>query len=282
MPQEFRTARELVAAVGKSLGASDWLTVDQQRINHFADATDDHQWIHVDVARAQAGPFQSTIAHGYLTLSLVNALLPQLLRVPTAALALNRGCHKVRFPAPVPSGSRIRGRAEVLSVDEVGGGWWQVVTRFTPDAANNVGVALAEFPPIWINEVLTNNVNGITDSKGEHEPWIELINTGGTPIDLSGWYLTASYASLAGWAFPAGTTVPAGGFLMIFADGETADATASELHSSFRLPASNGTIGLVRPQATGLAVVDYVNYGSVSVDSSMASIPDAQRKWSGG
>jgi hypothetical protein len=76
-------AQELAAAVGKSLGASDWLVVDQQRIDRFADATDDHQWIHVDVARARTGPFASTIAHGYLTLSLVNALLPQLISVPT-------------------------------------------------------------------------------------------------------------------------------------------------------------------------------------------------------
>jgi acyl dehydratase len=122
MPQEFRSTPELAAAVGKSLGASDWLVVDQQRIDHFADATDYHQWIHVDVARARAGPFASTIAHGYLTLSLVNALLPQLIQVPNAVLALNRGCHKVRFPAPVPSGSRIRALGELLAVDEVSGG----------------------------------------------------------------------------------------------------------------------------------------------------------------
>ena len=115
MPQEFHSAQELAAAVGKSLGASDWLAVDQQRIDRFADATDDHQWIHVDVPRASAGPFASTIAHGYLTLSLVNALLPQLISVPTAAVAINTGCHKVRFPAPVPAGSRIRALGELAA-----------------------------------------------------------------------------------------------------------------------------------------------------------------------
>ena len=83
MPQEFHSAQELAAAVGKSLGASDWLDVEQQRIDRFADATDDHQWIHIDVPRATAGPFANTIAHGYLTLSLVNALLPQLISVPS-------------------------------------------------------------------------------------------------------------------------------------------------------------------------------------------------------
>jgi acyl dehydratase len=122
MPQEFHSAQELTAAVGKSLGASDWIAVDQQRIDRFADATDDHQWIHVDVERASAGPFAGTIAHGYLTLSLVNALLPQLISVPDAVLAVNRGCHKVRFPAPVPAGSRIRAVGELLAADALNGG----------------------------------------------------------------------------------------------------------------------------------------------------------------
>src|SRR5258706_2364668 len=130
MPQEFHSAQELAAAVGKSLGASDWLAVEQPRIDRFADATDDHQWIHVDVARAAAGPFASTIAQGYLTLSLVNALLPQLIDVPSAVLALNAGCNKVRFPAPVPSGSRIRALGELAAVDAVTGGV-DVVVRVT-------------------------------------------------------------------------------------------------------------------------------------------------------
>jgi acyl dehydratase len=130
MAQEFHTVQELAAAVGKSLGASGWLTVEQQRIDRFADATDDHQWIHVDVERASAGPFANTIAHGYLTLSLVNALLPQLIAVPAAALAINTGCHKVRFPAPVPAGSRIRALGELAAVDPVPGGV-DVVVRVT-------------------------------------------------------------------------------------------------------------------------------------------------------
>jgi hypothetical protein len=151
-----------------------------------------------------------------------------------------------------------------------------VVQRVTPDADNNVRAALAEFPPVWINEVLPNNVNGITDGRGQHEPWIELINTGATALDLTGWHLTGDYANLAGWAFPNGTTVPAGGFLLVFADGQSADTTATELHTSFRLPTTNGKVALVRPQTTGLAVVDYVNYGAIAADSSVASIPDGQ------
>jgi acyl dehydratase len=128
MPQEFRSAEELQAAVGKSLGASDWLEIEQPRIDMFADATDDHQWIHVDVERAKGGPFGAPIAHGYLTLSLVNAFLPQLIAVPTATMGVNYGCNKVRFPAPVPVGSRIRAVGEVVDVEPVRGGV-QVVVR---------------------------------------------------------------------------------------------------------------------------------------------------------
>jgi acyl dehydratase len=122
VPQEFRSAAELAAVVGKPLGASDWLQVDQGRIDRFADATDDHQWIHVDVERCRTGPFGATIAHGYLTLSLVNTFLPELIAVPTALLCMNAGCHKVRFPAPVPAGSRIRALGELAAVHPVNQG----------------------------------------------------------------------------------------------------------------------------------------------------------------
>jgi acyl dehydratase len=128
MPQEFRSADELRAAVGKSLGASDWLAIEQPRIDLFAEATDDHQWIHVDVERAKSGPFGAPIAHGYLTLSLVNAFLPQLISVPTATMGVNYGCNKVRFPAPVPVGSRIRAVGEIAEAEPVPGGV-QVVVR---------------------------------------------------------------------------------------------------------------------------------------------------------
>jgi acyl dehydratase len=130
VPQEFHSAAELAAAVGKPLGATDWLQIDQPRIDRFADATDDHQWIHVDAERGRAGPFGATIAHGYLTLSLVNTFLPELIEVPNAALRINAGCHKVRFPAPVPAGSRIRALGEVAGVNPVSSGI-DVVVRVT-------------------------------------------------------------------------------------------------------------------------------------------------------
>jgi len=127
---------ELTDKVGQHLGYSDWLEIDQDRINLFADATGDHQWIHVDPDRAKAGPFGATIAHGYLTLSLVNYFLPQIVRVENISMGVNYGCGKVRFPAPVPVGSKIRGGGELVSVEEVKGGY-QAVVRITVEVEGN-------------------------------------------------------------------------------------------------------------------------------------------------
>jgi acyl dehydratase len=129
---DFKSADELKAAIGKPLGESDWLVIDQQRIDQFADSTGDHQWIHVDPERAKDGPFGTTIAHGYLTLSITNMFLPQLVTVSTAKLGINYGANKVRFPAPVPVNSRIRVRGEILEVDDVPGGV-QMIVRLTVD-----------------------------------------------------------------------------------------------------------------------------------------------------
>ncbi len=107
---------------GLELGPSEWRDVRQERVNLFADATDDHQWIHVDPERAAAGPFGGTIAHGYLTLSLVVPITYELLPVEDASLAVNYGLNRVRFPAPVPVGSRIRARLRVAELVEFDGG----------------------------------------------------------------------------------------------------------------------------------------------------------------
>jgi acyl dehydratase len=112
----------LQGAVGRHLGHSSWMEVSQERIDLFAEATGDHQWIHVDPARAGAGPFGTTIAHGYLTLSLVNYFLPEVVEVKGMAIGVNYGLDRVRFPAPVPVGARLRGGVEVLAVDDVAGG----------------------------------------------------------------------------------------------------------------------------------------------------------------
>jgi len=126
----FHSAEELRAAAGREAGPTDWITVEQSRVDEFADATDDHQWIHVDPVRAASGPFGTTIAHGYLTLSLVNFFLPDLVRVEGAKMGVNYGTNKVRFPAAVKVGARIRGRAQVLEATDVPGGV-QIVVRVT-------------------------------------------------------------------------------------------------------------------------------------------------------
>jgi acyl dehydratase len=112
---------EVRAAVGRHLGYSDWLEITQDRVNTFAEATGDNQWIHVDVERAKDGPFGGTIAHGYLTLSLSNYFLPQIVEVRGFDMGVNYGVDKVRFPSPVPVGSRVRAGAELVEVTEVKG-----------------------------------------------------------------------------------------------------------------------------------------------------------------
>ncbi|MCZ0943773.1 MAG: MaoC family dehydratase [Gammaproteobacteria bacterium] len=121
---------DLAGRVGARLGPTEWLVIDQARIDRFAEATDDHQWIHVDPQAAADGPFGATIAHGYLTLSLVNRFMPDLLTVADAAMGVNYGCEKVRFPSPVRVGSRIRGTGELVSAEPAGDGL-QVLVRVT-------------------------------------------------------------------------------------------------------------------------------------------------------
>ncbi|QFR03146.1 MaoC family dehydratase [Streptomyces phaeolivaceus] len=111
---------------GESLGTSDWFRIDQDRIGRFADATDDHQWIHVDPERAKDGPFGAAVAHGFLTLSLLIPLWSQVFDVADATTSVNYGLNKVRFPAPVPAGSEIRLTGTVTEVEEVAGGAVQI------------------------------------------------------------------------------------------------------------------------------------------------------------
>ncbi|GAA0402119.1 MaoC family dehydratase [Streptomyces luteireticuli] len=122
MPRTVNGIAELLALTGTDLGRSDWLEIGQPRVDAFADATDDHQWIHVDVERARKGPFGGTIAHGHLTLALLIPLWNRLLEVRGVGMAVNYGLNRVRFPAPVPVGSRIRAHGVVAGAKEVGGG----------------------------------------------------------------------------------------------------------------------------------------------------------------
>jgi len=131
--REFADLDELRGAVGQPLGTSEWHVVDQARIDAFADATGDHQWIHVDPDRAASGPFGTTIAHGFLTLSLAPLLTGEIYRVRGVRMGVNYGLNRVRFPAPVPSGSRVRGSGELAEVTGVAGGV-QLVVRLTVEA----------------------------------------------------------------------------------------------------------------------------------------------------
>ncbi|WP_328581539.1 MaoC family dehydratase [Streptomyces sp. NBC_00370] len=130
-PRVFTSADELRAGIGEQLGHSDWVEIDQKRIDLFADATGDHQWIHVDPERAARGPFGTTIAHGYLTLSLLPVLVPQIVQVENVKMGINYGTNKVRFPSPVPVGSRLRASAVLRDVTPASGGAQQVTVEVT-------------------------------------------------------------------------------------------------------------------------------------------------------
>lgn len=144
---------ELGRLIGRTVGPSDWRTVSQEDIDAFARLSGDDQWIHVDVERARAeSPFGTTVAHGNLTLSLIDGFRRELIATTGFRLGVNYGWNRVRFPAPVPAGARVRASAEVVSVDDAGGGWSQIVTRFTVEVegsdkpacvADSVGRALA-------------------------------------------------------------------------------------------------------------------------------------------
>ena len=148
--REFHGIEDLRSAKGEQLGVSGWYTISQEQIDRFADATGDHQWIHVDQARAKAGPFGTTIAHGFLTLSLVPELAGEVYRVTHLGMVLNYGLNKVRFTAPVPVGSRIRGAVELTDVRDVDGGVQLVSTTTVELEGAAKPVLVAE----WITRLL--------------------------------------------------------------------------------------------------------------------------------
>ena len=127
MTQVYDSPVSLMGQQGKLLGPTDWLLIDQDRVNGFAEVTGDHQWIHVDPAKAKDGPFGGTIAHGYLTLSLANFFLPDLIEVRGFSHAVNVGADRLRFLSPVKVGSRIRAAGEIISVEEIKGAVQSVV-----------------------------------------------------------------------------------------------------------------------------------------------------------
>lgn len=127
MAAVFETPMDMLGTEGQTLGTSEWMEIDQDRVNMFADATVDHQWIHINKEMAEQSPFGTTIAHGFLTLSLLPMLMKETYTINKVAMGINYGCNKVRFINPVKVGSRVRGIAEVVSVEEAGGGIQLVV-----------------------------------------------------------------------------------------------------------------------------------------------------------
>ena len=154
MATVFDSAASVLAAVGKDLGSSDWLVMTQARIDQFADATGDHQWIHVDPVRAAQGPFGACIAHGYLTQSLASFFLPQLVHYERLAMGVNYGCDRVRFPAPVKVGARIRGHGQVLAVEALKDGGVQATIRVTVDidGGDKPGCVVDTISRLYFNE----------------------------------------------------------------------------------------------------------------------------------
>jgi acyl dehydratase len=127
----FQTLAELPALVGQDVAVSDWLTITQEQINLFAQATGDHQWIHVDVEKAKAGPFGAPIAHGFLTLSLIPQFFQTAIHIENARMGVNYGLNKVRFTAPVPVGSRLRGHLKLLACAPIENGGMQMTWQVT-------------------------------------------------------------------------------------------------------------------------------------------------------
>ena len=137
----FNGVDDLRAAVGTQLGASEWRIVEQGQVDMFADATDDHQWIHIDAEKAKDGPFGTTIAHGFLTLSLLPALVKDVYRVDGVKMGINYGLNKVRFTSPLPVGSKVRGNVELVDVSDVAGGV-QLTTKITVEIEGSERPAL--------------------------------------------------------------------------------------------------------------------------------------------
>ncbi|MGA2174894.1 MAG: lamin tail domain-containing protein, partial [Verrucomicrobiota bacterium] len=147
---------------------------------------------------------------------------------------------------------------------------------FTPGASNSVATNLPAFPPLWINEVEPDNLTGLTNSAGQHAPWLELYNPGTNTVALTGLYLTGSYTNLANWAFPAGAAISPGQFLVVFADGQTNLSTLSQLHTGFALNGGAGSVALSRLFNGQPQVLDYVNYTNLPPNWSYGSLPDGQ------
>jgi hypothetical protein len=151
-----------------------------------------------------------------------------------------------------------------------------VSNRYTPGMVNSVAASLPTFPTLWLNELQADNTTGIADNFGEREPWVELHNSGPSPISLAGFHLSPTTTNLARWPFPASASVPAGGFLRVWCDGQTNQSTESDLHAGFRLSSSSGVAVLSRLTNGLPQVVDYLSYTGLPANWSQGDVPDGQ------
>jgi hypothetical protein len=147
-------------------------------------------------------------------------------------------------------------------------------SMFTPTLPNSVRTTLPAFPRIWLNEVLPNNTVGLTDRFGDRDPWVEIYNGGNVSVSLNGYYLANNYSNLTQWAFPAATSINPGQFLLVWLDGEPGESIPSELHTSFRIYASTGSVALVRLSNSIPRIIDHINYNVASAGRSYGDYPD--------
>lgn len=194
----------------------------------------------------------------------------------------------VRYDNRLPWPTNAAGFGPSLQLLDTARGSWRVANwtatetnaalRVTPGRSSSILQALAEFPTLWINEVLPNNVSGPLDNAGDRDPYIEIVNTGTAAVNLTGLMLTDSFTNLTRWTFPAGTSIPAGGFLTVWADGEPAESAPGAPHTSFRLSPSSGGVALTRLQGFGNTpgVLDYVTWEQIPAGRSLGSIPDGE------
>jgi hypothetical protein len=146
----------------------------------------------------------------------------------------------------------------------------------TPGLANSTTAVRPPFPPVWLNEVLPDNLTGLADNAGDRDPWVELYNGGSTAISLNGWHLSDNYTNLPRWAFPANASIGPGQFLLVWLDGEPGESTAGSFHASFRIPPTNGSVALVFPVNSKPEILDYINYELTTADRSIGFHPDGQ------
>ncbi len=223
------------------------------------------------------GEFNGNLNNGGETIRLVK---------PASEVAPERVIDDVRYDSSPPWPALADGLGASLQLSDPTQDNWRVgnwsalassdPNRATPGRANGGLTSIDPFPSLWINEVLPDNRTINVDAQGEHAPWIELFNAGLTPIDLTGFYLSSDPNNLRQWAVPQGTVLSAGSFLLVWADGQTANSAPGELHASFRLNSTNGVLTLSRNQAGAAVVMDFVRYTTGSSDRATGSVPDGE------